>query len=240
MYELRKKNKYFNGLSFETISAFGSNGAIIHYRVTNKTNKTLSKNNLYLFDSGAQYLDGTTDITRTVSLGMPTSEQKDMFTRVLKGNINLSTYKFNEKTTGKALDKLARKFLNEKKFDYSHGTGHGIGSYLSVHEGPLSISKKSNSRLKPGMLLTNEPGFYKINEYGIRLENVILVFKKNRFLNFKVLTLAPIDINLLDVKLLNIKEKTWINNYHNKVYKKIGKYLNKKESLWLKKETSNI
>ena len=240
LYELRKKNKYFNGLSFETISAFGSNGAIIHYRVTNKTNKTLSKNNLYLFDSGAQYLDGTTDITRTVSLGMPTSEQKDMFTRVLKGNINLSTYKFNEKTTGKALDKLARKFLNEKKFDYSHGTGHGIGSYLSVHEGPLSISKKSNSRLKPGMLLTNEPGFYKINEYGIRLENVILVFKKNRFLNFKVLTLAPIDINLLDTKLLNIKEKTWINNYHNKVYKKIGKYLNKKESLWLKKETSNI
>ena len=241
LFDYRKKNKLFCGLSFETISGFGSNGAIIHYRASKKTNKTLKKNNLYLFDSGAQYLDGTTDITRTISIGdNPTTEQKDIFTRVLKGNIGLSNHIFNEKTTGRSLDKIARKHLQKKKYDYPHGTGHGVGSYLSVHEGPISISKKSKTRFKKGMFLTNEPGFYKTNRYGIRIENVLLVVKRKKILSFEVLTLAPIDINLIDSNLLNIQEKNWINNYHNRVFNKLNKYLNKKESEWLKEKTLPI
>ena len=241
LFDYRKKNKLFCGLSFETISGFGSNGAIIHYRVSKKTNKILNKNNLYLFDSGAQYLDGTTDVTRTISIGdNPTSEQKDIFTRVLKGNIGLSNHIFNEKTIGGSLDKIARKHLQKKKYDYPHGTGHGIGSYLSVHEGPISISKKSKTKFKKGMFLTNEPGFYKTNQYGIRIENVLLVVKRKKFLSFEVLTLAPIDIKLIDCKLLNIQEKNWINNYHNRVFNKLNKYVNKKEREWLKKKTLPI
>ena len=198
-------------------------------------------NNLYLFDSGAQYLDGTTDITRTISIGgNPTTEQKDIFTRVLKGNICLSNHIFNEKTTGRSLDKIARKHLQKKKYDYPHGTGHGVGSYLSVHEGPISISKKSKTRFKKGMFLTNEPGFYKTNRYGIRIENVLLVVKRKKFLSFEVLTLAPIDSNLIDSNLLNIQEKNWINNYHNRIFNKLNKYLNKKENEWLKEKTLPI
>ena len=241
LYDFRKKNKLFCGLSFETISGFGSNGAIIHYRASQKTNKTLNKNNLYLFDSGAQYLDGTTDVTRTISIGdNPTSEQKDIFTRVLKGNIDLSNHIFNEKTLGRSLDKIARKHLQKKKYDYPHGTGHGIGSYLSVHEGPISISKQSKTKFKQGMFLTNEPGYYKTNQYGIRIENVLLVVKRKQFLSFEILTLAPIDVNLIDFNLLNIHEKNWINNYHNRVFNKLSKYLNKREREWLKKKTLPI
>ena len=241
LFDYRKKNKLFRGLSFQTISGFGPNGSIVHYRVSKKTNKTLKKNNLYLFDSGAQYLDGTTDITRTISIGdNPTNEQKDIFTRVLKGNIGLNNYNFSERTTGKVLDKIARKYLQKKKYDYPHGTGHGIGNYLSVHEDPISISKKSKTKFKKGMILTNEPGFYKINEYGIRIENVLLVIKQNKFLGFEVLTFVPIDTKLIDVKLLNIQEKIWINTYHSKVFDKINKFLNKKEVKWLKEKTLPI
>ena len=241
LFDYRKKNKLFRGLSFQTISGFGPNGSIVHYRVSKKTNKTLKKNNLYLFDSGAQYLDGTTDITRTISIGdNPTNEQKDIFTRVLKGNIGLNNYNFSERTTGKVLDKIARKYLQKKKYDYPHGTGHGIGNYLSVHEDPISISKKSKTKFKQGMILTNEPGFYKINEYGIRIENVLLVIKQNKFLGFEVLTFVPIDTKLIDGKLLNIQEKIWINTYHSKVFDKINKFLNKKEVKWLKEKTLPI
>ena len=241
LFNYRKKNKLFCGLSFETISSFGSNGSIIHYRVSKSTNKTLKKNNLYLFDSGAQYLDGTTDVTRTISIGNnPTHEQKDIFTRVFKGNIALSNYSFNERTTGGELDKVARKYLQKKKYDYPHGTGHGVGSYLSVHEGPISISKKSKTRFKKGMFLTNEPGFYKTNKYGIRIENILLIVKKKKFLSFEVLTLVPIDTKLIDHKLLNMQEKKWINNYHNRVFTKISKHLSKKEVEWLKEKTLPI
>ena len=240
LFDFRKKNKLFRGLSFETISGFGSNGSIVHYRVSKNTNKTFKKNNLYLFDSGAQYLDGTTDITRTISIGDdPTDEQRNMFTRVLKGNIGLNNYNFTERTMGKVLDKIARKYL-KKKYDYPHGTGHGVGNYLSVHEGPITISKKSTTKFKKGMILTNEPGFYKINEYGIRIENVLLVIKKNKFLGFEVLTFVPIDTKLIDTKLLNIQEKKWINAYHRKVYDKINKFLEKKEVEWLKEKTLPI
>ena len=241
LFDLRKKNKLFRGLSFETISGFGSNGSIVHYRVSKRTNKVLKKNNLYLFDSGAQYLDGTTDITRTISIGdNPSNEQKDRFTRVLKGNIGLTKSIFSERTIGSMLDKIARKHLRKKNYDYAHGTGHGVGSYSSVHEGPVSISKKSKTRFKKGMILTNEPGFYKINEYGIRIENILLIIKKKKFLTFDVLTFVPIDTKLIENKLLNIQEKNWINNYHNKVYNKISKYLNKKEANWLKEKTLPI
>ena len=241
LYEFRKRNKLFRGLSFETISGFGSNSSIIHYRVSKKTNKILKKNNLYLFDSGAQYLDGTTDVTRTISIGEnPTSEQKDAFTRVLKGNIELNNYNFNETTTGKVLDRIARKYLKKKKYDYPHGTGQGIGNYLSVHEGPISISKKSETKFKKGMMLTNEPGFYKINHYGIRIENVLLVVRKKKNLGFEVLTFVPIDTKLIDNKLLNIQEKKWINRYHNKVFQTINKFLNKNEVKWLKEKTLPI
>ena len=240
LFDYRKKNKLFRGLSFETISGFGPNGSIVHYRVSKNTNKTFKKNNLYLFDSGAQYLDGTTDITRTISIGDdPTDEQRNMFTRVLKGNIGLNNYNFTERTMGKVLDKIARKYL-KKKYDYPHGTGHGFGNYLSVHEGPITISKKSTTKFKKGMILTNEPGFYKINEYGIRIENVLLVIKKNKFLGFEVLTFVPIDTKLIDTKLLNIQEKKWINAYHRKVYDKINKFLEKKEVEWLKEKTLPI
>ncbi len=241
LYEFRKRNKLFRGLSFETISGFGSNSSIIHYRVSKKTNKILKKNNLYLFDSGAQYLDGTTDVTRTISIGgNPTSEQKDVFTRVLKGNIELNNYNFNETTKGKVLDRIARKYLKKKKYDYPHGTGHGIGNYLSVHEGPISISKKSETKFKKGMMLTNEPGFYKINHYGVRIENVLLVVRKKKNLGFEVLTFVPIDTRLIDSKLLNIQEKKWINRYHNKVFQTINKFLNKNEVKWLKEKTLPI
>ena len=240
LFDYRKKNKLFRGLSFETISGFGPNGSIVHYRVSKNTNKTFKKNNLYLFDSGAQYLDGTTDITRTISIGDdPTDEQRNMFTRVLKGNIGLNNYNFTERTMGKVLDKIARKYL-KKKYDYPHGTGHGVGNYLSVHEGPITISKKSTTKFKKGMILTNEPGFYKINEYGIRIENVLLVIKKNKFLGFEILTFAPIDTKLIETKLLNIQEKKWINAYHRKVYDKINKFLEKKEVEWLKEKTLPI
>jgi len=241
LFEFRKKNKLFRGLSFETISSFGSNGSIIHYRVSTKTNKILKKNNLYLYDSGAQYLDGTTDVTRTICIGdNPTQEQKDRFTRVLKGNLGLSNCSFSNKTTGSVLDKIARRHLKEKKLDYPHGTGHGVGSYLSVHEGPISISKSSKTKFKKGMVLTNEPGFYKANQYGIRIENILLVIKKKKLLGFEILTLVPIDIKLIDTKLLNIQEKNWLNIYHKKVFNKIFKYLNKKEREWLKEKTAPI
>ena len=238
LLEFRKQNKEFFSPSFETISGFASNGAIVHYRATKNTNKKIKGNSLYLVDSGGQYFSGTTDITRTIAIGEPTPEQKHNFTLVLKGHIALATAEFSDKTTGSDLDILAREFLQKEGKDYDHGTGHGVGCFLSVHEGPQNISKRKNEiYLKPGMIISNEPGYYQSGEYGIRIENLVLVekAKKKGFLKFKTITLAPIDLNLVDFKLLTKAEKSWLDNYHLEIYKKLSNKLNKQETELLRK-----
>ena len=216
-------------ISFDTISGSGPNGAIVHYRVTNETNRKLGKGELYLVDSGAQYADGTTDITRTIAVGKPTDEMRDRFTRVLKGHIALATASFPEGTRGVDLDPFARRALWDAGLDFDHGTGHGVGSFLSVHEGPQSISKRSMVELQPGMIISNEPGFYKEGGFGIRIENLVLVqpLKKpaggtRAMMSFETLTLAPIDRRLIDVALLTTAERAWLNAYHARVWDEIG------------------
>ena len=240
---LRSKQDNFICTSFETISGFASNGAIVHYRVTKKSDKKFTNNNIYLCDSGGQYLEGTTDVTRTVAIGKPSQNMKDHFTTVLKGHIALASAIFPYGTSGNDLDLLARLPLWKKDLNYGHGTGHGVGSCLSVHEGPHRISKGSYTLLEPGMVTSNEPGFYLTNKYGIRIENLMLVKKiKNKnnknMLAFETLTLAPIDINLINYSLLTKEEIFWLNNYHNTVYKKISKNLDTKNRNWLKKVCS--
>ena len=236
---LRSTQENFISTSFETISGFASNGAIVHYRVTDKSNKKFKNNNLYLCDSGGQYLEGTTDVTRTVAIGKPTQNMKDHFTTVLKGHIALASAIFPYGTTGNDLDLLTRLPLWKEDMNYGHGTGHGVGSCLSVHEGPHRISKGSFIKLEPGMITSNEPGFYLTNKYGIRIENLMLVKKiKNKnnknMLSFKTLTLAPIDVNLINYNLLNHEEINWLNSYHEKVLKKISNSLEKDNKNWLK------
>ena len=195
-------------------------------------------------DSGAQYYDGTTDITRTIILGKPTEEQKDRFTRVLKGHIALSSHTFKKGTKGTDIDYLARISLKEIGCDYDHGTGHGIGSFLSVHEAPQRIAKKSmydSVELIPGMILSNEPGYYKLNEYGIRIENLILVKEKSdNTLYFENLSWCPIDIDLVKKDLLNKKEIEWFNTYHSNVFNKLNTYMSEEEKQWLKNVTNPI
>ncbi len=241
---LRRKNELFHSLSFDTISAIDKNAALPHYRVTEEGKSSFSDNNIYLVDSGGQYFDGTTDITRTIILGQATTEQKDRFTRVLKGHIALSNHIFDKGTKGTDIDYLARKSLQEINLDYDHGTGHGIGSFLSVHEAPQRIAKKSmfeSVELLPGMILSNEPGFYKQNEYGIRTENLLIV-KENRDkkLYFENITWCPIDLDLIEISLLDQIEKQWLNKYHEDVYKKLENYLKDEERAWLKKVTLEI
>ena len=232
---LRSKQPNFICTSFETISGFAANGAIVHYRVTKKSNKKFSNNNLFLCDSGGQYLEGTTDVTRTVAIGKPTKNMKHHFTIVLKGHIALASAIFPYGTTGNDLDLLARLPLWKNNMNYGHGTGHGVGSCLSVHEGPHRISKGSFIPLEPGMITSNEPGFYLTNKYGIRIENLMLVKKNKNMLAFETLTLAPIDINLVNYNLLTKEEINWLNNYHNKVFKNISSKLDKQNKNWLKK-----
>ena len=244
----RSKNDLFRGLSFSTIAGYGSNGAIVHYRANQQSNKTIKAGSLILIDSGAQYLDGTTDITRTIAIGKPTQVMKSQFTRVLKGHIALASAKFPIGTTGSQLDTLARQFLWEVGLDYNHGTGHGVGSFLSVHEGPQRISKSpSPAVLRPGMIISNEPGYYKAGAYGIRIENLVMVkpaenlkVKKNKFLEFETLTLAPIDITLIDARLLTENEIFWINSYHERVIKNLLPLVNNSTKTWLKKTTVPI
>ena len=247
--QFRAETGLLHDLSFDTISGYGANGAIVHYQVTPETNKVLETGNLYLVDSGGQYLDGTTDVTRTIAIGTPTAEHKDRFTRVLKGHISIATCRFPEGTTGTQLDILARHALWQVGLDYQHGTGHGVGIFLSVHEGPQSISKRiSNVALKPGMIISNEPGYYKTGAYGIRIENLVLVTEaetieggEQPMMGFETLTLAPIDRNLIEVSLLNETEIAWINNYHARVYEKIAPTLkNEEERQWLADITSII
>ncbi len=242
MFDLRKDNKNFISLSFPTIAGTGPNAAIIHYRPTISSSRKIKESDLLLIDSGAQYLDGTTDATRTICLGGPTIEQKRNFTKVLKGHIALAKAVFPIGTCGHQIDILARKFLWEDGLDYDHGTGHGVGSFLNVHEGPQSISKHPNTTpLEPGMIISNEPGFYKEGEYGIRIENLVLVEEKSKgFLGFETITLAPIDKTLIANELLDKTDVEWINNYHKKVFKKISNHLNTNEKFWLKKETDPI
>ena len=227
LLEYRQEHADFLYPSFGSISSFAGNGAIIHYQASEKTNKKFEGNSLYLIDSGGQYFGeefcGTTDVTRTIAIGEPTKEMIEDFTLVLKGHIALANAKFRVGTNGAELDILARSFLKEAGKDYEHGTGHGVGSFLSVHEGPCGISKRSTQALMPGMILSNEPGFYKTNddgegEYGIRIESLMLVEKyDDDFLHFKTLTLVPIDLRLVDFSMINDTEKKWLNQYHARI-----------------------
>ena len=229
----RKKNKNYLFPSFNTISATGKNGSIIHYRASNKTCREIRRNDIYLCDSGGQYRYGTTDVTRTISFKRQPENIKDTFTRVLKGHIAVATANISKQKTGSNIDKLARKYLKEAKKDFSHGTGHGVGYFLNVHEGPQAISKRNNITLKEGMILSNEPGYYLKGKYGIRIENLVYIKKEKSNLVFKNLTLAPIDINLINFKLLSSQEKKYLINYHLEVYSKIQKFLSLNEKKWL-------
>ncbi|KAA0688329.1 aminopeptidase P family protein [Azospirillum brasilense] len=247
----RRANDRFRGLSFDTISGAGPNGAIVHYRVSEATDRRLEPGSLFLLDSGAQYQDGTTDVTRTIAIGAPTPEMRERFTLVLKGHIAVSTARFPRGTTGSQLDTLARLPLWSLGLDYDHGTGHGVGSYLSVHEGPQRISKVPNSvALQPGMILSNEPGYYKTGAYGIRIENLIVVqpldlpMAERPMLGFEVLTLAPIDRNLVEPALLTQAEIAWLNAYHTHVREALEPRVAGEEgggiTQWLRQATSPI
>ncbi|MGH1418570.1 MAG: aminopeptidase P family protein [Hyphomicrobiaceae bacterium] len=243
----RRATGALRDISFDTISGSGPNGAIVHYRVSTTTNRKLRRGDLYLVDSGGQYQDGTTDITRTVAIGKPTDEMRDRFTRVLKGHIAIATARFPVGTRGVDLDPFARRALWDVGLDYGHGTGHGIGSYLSVHEGPQSISRTGVVALEAGMLCSNEPGYYKEGAYGIRIENVVLVTPANKpedgdkpMLEFETLTLAPIDRKLIDKKLLTTEEREWINTYHAFVAKTLAPSLNVETSKWLASATKPL
>lgn len=231
-------------LSFDTISATNANGAIVHYRVTTKTNKQLNTGELYLVDSGGQYRDGTTDVTRTVAIGKIGEEEKRCFTLVLKGMIALSTARFPKGTRGQDLDVLARIALWKAGFDYAHGTGHGVGSYLSVHEGPQNISRNGSQELIPGMIVSNEPGYYREGAFGIRIENLMIVKPAEKInggdiemLSFETLTNCPIDRRLILPELLTQQERQWLNDYHAHVYQVNAPYLNEEDKKWTKAAT---
>lgn len=240
LLSIKKKFKKFRYTSFPTISSTGPNGAIVHYNASKKTNRVLKRGNIYLVDSGGQYHYGTTDVTRTVSLENKSKFVKEVFTRVLKGHLNLSNFKIKKNTSGSILDKIARKSLKSIKLDYAHGTGHGVGYFLNVHEGPQSISRLNKLKLKPGMILSNEPGYYKKGKFGLRIENLIYTKKSKMGIKFENLTYAPIDKSLIIKKLLNNKEVEWLNLYHQNVFKTLKKYMNKKELIFLKNSCSNI
>ena len=229
----RKKSKNYLYPSFDTIAGSGPNGAIIHYRSNNSTNRYIKKNDILLIDSGGQYKWGTTDVTRTTCFGKVSDEIKKNFTRVLKGHIAVATCNLNSYYNGKLIDKLARKFLNNVGLDYSHGTGHGVGFFLNVHEGPQAISKYNKVLIKKGMILSNEPGYYANNQYGIRIENLIYVDQYKKSLLFKNLTYVPIDLDLINFEMLSKKERDYLFEYHLNVYSKISKYLNNNEKKWL-------
>ena len=236
--KFRKLNKNYLFPSFNTIAGTGSNGAIVHYRASKKSNKTIKKSDIFLCDSGGQYKFGTTDVTRTICFSKQKNSIKDIFTKVLKGHIAVATTNLKKFNTGKKVDNRARQFLKKDGLDYAHGTGHGVGFFLNVHEGPQSITKINTVKLEKGMIVSNEPGYYKKGHYGIRIENLVYIKKINKKLHFENLTLAPIEKNLINFKLLNNKEKKYLNEYHKKVYMTLNPYLNKTEKNWLKTFTS--
>jgi Xaa-Pro aminopeptidase len=241
----RAENERYRGPSFPTISAAGGNAAIIHYRVSRESDRLLTRGTLYLVDSGAQYLDGTTDVTRTVALGEPTEEMRQRFTLVLKGHIAIATARFPRGTTGSQLDALARQAMWRAGLDYDHGTGHGVGYYLGVHEGPQHISKlPSPISLRPGMILSNEPGYYKPGAYGIRIENLVAVAQaetpaggEQELFGFETLTLAPIDLALIDGSLLDVEEMQWLDGYHARVRETLTPLVDRETQLWLEAAT---
>ena len=236
----RARDPLFRGPSFDSISAHGPNGALPHYRATPESNRKLTGDTLYLIDSGGQYLDATTDITRTVAFGTPSAEMRDRFTLVLKGMIAISLAVFPEGTTGAQIDALARQALWRHGLDFDHGTGHGVGSYLCVHEGPARISKLGTAALQPGMILSNEPGYYQQGAYGIRIENLVAVESRptpeggdRKLLGFRTLTLCPIDRRLIEPALLTAEERSWLDAYHARVEEELGPLVGEAAG-WLK------
>ena len=237
----KKQNKNYLYPSFNTISGFGGNGAIVHYRSNNKTNKAIKGNNLYLLDSGSQYFYGTTDVTRTIAIGNLSNFQKKIYSNVLKGHIAVASYKLKKSTLGKHIDKVARVPLLKLGYNYSHGTGHGVGYFLNVHEGPQGLSPFNNHKILPGMILSNEPGFYKENNFGIRIENLIYCEKiNNNHSKFINLTMVPIDKDCINNKLFNKNEINWINNYHQKIFYILKPFMNDTELKLLTEACSAI
>jgi Xaa-Pro aminopeptidase len=230
--------------SFDTIAGAGPNGAIVHYRVTESTDRALKPGELMLVDSGAQYLSGTTDITRTLYTGSATPEQQDRYTRVLKGMIAISTARFPRGTSGAQIDILARQFLWADGITYNHGTGHGVGAFLGVHEGPIGISPRYSQPFEAGMIVSNEPGYYQEGDFGIRIENLVMVSESRigggKYLEFETLTLAPIETRLIDKSLLTKAERDWLNAYHARVFKQIGPDLAAADRDWLQRATAPI
>ena len=229
----RKNNNQYLFPSFNTIDGTGKNGAIVHYRATKKNTKIIKKNDIFLCDSGGQYKYGTTDVTRTICFSKPKKIIKNIFTRVLKGHIAVATSNLKKNYNGKLIDINARKFLKNKGLDYEHGTGHGVGFFSNVHEGPHSISKYNEFKIQAGMIVSNEPGYYKKDKFGIRIENLLYVEKVREKLKFENLTLAPIDKDLINYKMLDNNEKNYLFSYHLNIYSKLSKYLNKNEKRWL-------
>ena len=242
----RRDTGALKDVSFPTIAGTGPNGAIVHYRVTRKTNRRIAPGDLLLIDSGAQYEDGTTDVTRTIAIGEPTHEMRDRFTRVLRGHIAIARAVFPDGTTGAQIDTLARQFLWQAGIDFEHGTGHGVGSYLSVHEGPARISKLGATPLKRGMILSNEPGYYKTDGFGIRIENLELVVATEiagaeKPVNaFETLTLAPIDRRLIDLNMLDGDELSWLNAYHERVRHAVRPHVDEATKVWLDAATAAL
>ena len=237
----RREAPEFKEPSFPTIAGFAGNGAIVHYRATKDSNKKITKGNLLLLDSGGQYIDGTTDITRTISVDKPSPDMVYHNTLVMKGHIAVASAKFNSDTTGKEIDALARQHLQAEGLDYAHGTGHGVGCYLSVHEQATSISPREDKIFKEGMIISNEPGFYKEDAYGIRIENLILTQScADDQLCFETITMAPFDMNLVDASLLSKDEVEWINNYHQTVLEKLSPFLDENHQEWLQQKTAAI
>jgi len=242
----RRDTGALKDVSFPTIAGTGPNGAIVHYRVTRKSNRRIMPGDLLLVDSGAQYQDGTTDVTRTIAIGTPTDEMRDRFTRVLRGHLAIARAVFPDGTTGAQLDSFARQFLWQAGLDFEHGTGHGVGSYLSVHEGPARISKLGTAPLKRGMILSNEPGYYKTDAYGIRIENLELVVAREvagagKPMNgFEPLTLAPIDRRLIEVAMLSAEERAWLDAYHAQVNAAVRSTLDDADQRWLDQATAAL
>ncbi|MDO8400914.1 MAG: aminopeptidase P family protein [Bradyrhizobium sp.] len=242
----RRDTGALKDVSFPTIAGTGPNGAIVHYRVSRKSNRRIAPGDLLLIDSGAQYEDGTTDVTRTIAIGEPTAEMRDRFTRVLRGHIAIARAVFPDGTTGAQIDTLARQYLWQAGIDFDHGTGHGVGSYLSVHEGPARISKLGTTPLKRGMILSNEPGYYKTDGFGIRIENLELVVAADivgaeRPINaFETLTLAPIDRRLIDLTMLDGEELNWLNDYHARVCREVRSQVDEATKLWLDAATAPL
>ncbi len=233
MEYFRKKNKNYLFPSFNTIAGTAENAAIVHYRATKTNTKKINKKDIFLCDSGGQYKYGTTDVTRTICFSKPKQYIKNIFTRVLKGHIAVVCSDLNNHTNGKIIDVRARKYLNEINLDYLHGTGHGVGFFLNVHEGPQAISKFNKIKIREGMILSNEPGYYKKNMFGIRIENLIYVKKNRSRIFFENLTLAPIDMDLINFNSLTKNEKNYLFKYNLNIYSKLNKYLSLNEKKWL-------